>query len=282
MKHQIFISSGPWSFRYPWSLFIDPNQVHGIVGKSITRYSNKGHGGLIPQIRCYQGGYLNRFGLPNAGMESVPAFHRKLYPSWQRKFIPSLAVAPPFGRCDDIIKMLNYLILALRVTNRYEINISCPSAMHDTSELTPQFFANCAFIANDKKLILKVSHTTPPEVIEGALAAGFYIHASNSIPYVDKKGRTWGMSGNAEVFYSNHVHVRYLRQLFPTAHIIFGGGIQGPEQALKAIKNAGADDISLGSVLLRRPWIIRKIDRALRERITVDPGTESPGCLTAQ
>lgn len=257
----IYISSGPWSFHYPWKWFINPNLFTGITSKSYTRYPNKGNP-IWSSVRPIPGGgWRNRMGIPNKGMKGAAVEYHGMNRRWKDKFIPSIAIAPN-GHSDDITKTLNYFHLAIPTVLAIEINISCPSVL--SPQITEHTLREYREASPVSDLILKISQLTEISLIQAAVNLNYKIHASNSLRHMGESNRPWGISGNADAFITNTRTVERIRKECPGAIIIAGGGIVKVEDAEYYLNISGANAVSIGSVLLTKPWMANRIAHNFR------------------
>lgn len=257
MSIPVFVSSGPWAWRAPWKWFIDWHLISGCVAKTTTLKCHSGNGPLWRTVRPYQGGWINRMGLPNSGLADA----RVIYMTALSKRLPEklvLSVAAPDGSAP-LFAHLQELHTLCPIVKTFELNLSCPSAClrFDTISVDELVGMREHKMLSHFRFILKIAADTPTAMIEAGVRNGMWIHAGNS---VQKRinGQIWGLSGTPEVLEENLKLVKQIRHEFPDVFIIAGGGIQSIQDGEK-YANAGANALSVGSVLLKRPWAANRI-----------------------
>lgn len=273
----LFLSSGPWAWKFPWKCFINWNDFDYIVLKTHTLTAHEGNGPLYKTLRLEGKGVRNRMGLKNGGVWEAERIYKSLPKFKQHKTIVSLATGPK-DLWSSPVEFLHMFQSVSPAPPMFELNLSCPS-VSNTGELprnyspdwktTPdpwqRLFDGCVYMSQSP-LLLKVAVDTSLSLIERALGAGVTgIVASNSHPFWDKDGLKWGLSG-PYVLPRNLDYVHLLRRNFPKARIIAGGGIYRVEDAFRYL-DAGAGSLALGSIFLRSPLKGRAIARKLREQL---------------
>ena len=213
----------------PFGRYINVDWATPVKGTYTLHYRK----GLIKQIittlRPYRGGWVNRIGLRNCGIENVADFDRSA--------IYSLAAIER----GDWFHIFNHL--KGKVDN-VELNIGCPNV--DKPPIPD--WALHMFAGHFPFISLKV----PPgqssvDYISHAYACGIRtVHICNTVPVPQG-----GLSGRAIKPYSL-VMIEKVKDKHPNIEVIGGGGIYTLED-LQDYINAGADRFSLATVWFK-PW----------------------------
>lgn len=304
-----FLGDGWWWHRF---LFLLPGfNTEGacIIGKTMTLDPRKGN---MPLTENYQpreifprcivikrkyASVLNAVGLSSPGAAEL--FR---HPCWMRvrpPFVYSFMATGEDGeeRLEEIRGLV--AIMKSRAPIRgdgvaLEINISCPSAGHNTCEFMGEVMDIFRGINALKRagivstVFLKINVLMPIEIILDVQESGLCdaIDCSNTIPFgalpeeipwtkifgsktspLSKLGGG-GLSGK----YLLPIVADWIERARDNGvrmPIIAGGGILRSEDVL-VMKQAGADAISIGSVLMLKPWnvksIIREAQKVFREK----------------
>lgn len=236
---------------------------------------------VIPRFR--QGVVLNSLGLPGPGVRALLARGE-----WQRRrdafFLSFMAVEPTLearrAEVHEFVETLgNELPRFASQRVGLQVNYSCPNVEHseDLQEIADHI---SSYRRLGIPLMLKLSVTTPPEfgVKVAAIDGCDALCVSNTIPWgqlrdeidwrslygetsplADRRGG--GLSG-APLLPLVARWIRQARAAGLTKPINGGGGILKPGD-VDVMKDAGADSIFLGSIVMLRPWNVgRTVRRA--------------------
>src|ERR1019366_2202583 len=215
----------------PFGNWIDSKKFTSVLGS----FTWKARPGLLKHalktFRPYEGGWINKIGLRNKGIRSIPYF--------EDRFIYSVV-----GLEDDDWERILYYIPP---NTNVEVNLGCPN-VHEYG-IPPSIMKDYCTKFN---VIAKLS---PDENIKETAAmcieAGVQkLHVSNTLSDPNGKG---GISGR-RLFRMNLDNVYVLSQKYP-GKIIAGGGIYD-KHVLRAYEWAGATNFSLSTVWLT-PWRVR-------------------------
>ncbi len=197
------------------------------------------------------GAWVNRLGLPNPGIDAA------LTPEARRKLAGRLLSVHGFT-LDDWLALFERVGELERSEGPVgvELNVSCPNVRDDPPAYAAIFRAAC------ERMPFPVVVKLPPVAYERAAAealeAGIStLHACNTLPVV--RG---GLSGKPLMSVSLRV-VEGLRERYPEARLIGGGGITGHED-VELYRRAGADHFAVASALFF-PWRIRRFRRLARK-----------------
>lgn len=212
--------------------------------------------------------WKNRIGLKNPGIRSLTKYQVRCgYTDDHVGFVPKDGLdlstkiisiygwnMEEWGNLISVCKDLKPLGI--------EINASCPN-VHKPP------FSNSLFakaLQANAEVVVKLPPVGFQKIAAMAWAEGVRtFHATNTLP--TPKG---GLSGKALLPVALEA-VRQLRETYPTATIIGGGGVTTLEDALE-FKAKGANRVAVGSVLFT-PWrwgAVRKIAAALEQAKTVE------------
>ena len=202
--------------------------------------------------------WKNRIGLKNPGIRSLVA-------------LPSFSYTPNIKVSDKIISIYGWdmgeWVNLLQVCRDFkplavEINASCPN-VHKPPFSGELFRLGVQYGLN---LIVKLPPVGFQKIAAMAWAEGVRtFHATNTLP--TPKG---GLSGKALLPVALEA-VRQLREAYPEAKIIGGGGITTLEDA-QEFRARGANHVAVGSVLFS-PWRwreVRKIAGAMTQATTLE------------
>lgn len=183
---------------------------------------------VLRTLRPYPGGWVNRLGLPNPGIDAAPP------PG------PGLAVSlHGFGH-EDWTRLIS---AAARLGwHNVELNLSCPNV--DAAGVDEATHAAEIALALGLNVTAKLGPVKPMDFAEPLWRSGVRsFHLCNTIP--TPRG---GVSGAALKPFSLWA-VEEARKRFPAAHIVGGGGVYSAGDA-KDYFAAGADAVAVGSALL--------------------------------
>ncbi len=221
-------------------------------------YTLKFRGGLIKRVlrilltlrySFKQGGWINKLGLPNPGIE---AGIKKI------SFDDILSIAEIDS--GDFVKLLKII----PKNQSLEINLSCPNINKKGNNewADAKLFINKKGELNRKYCIAKISPLTTLEELKFLIdVAGFtQIHCCNTLPV--SQG---GLSGGKLKPYVIKL-IKLIRQNWgDSVEIIAGGGISSCED-IQSYVYASADHVSLGTICFM-PWKVNNIINNLKNII---------------
>ena len=164
-----------------------------------------------------------------------------------------------------------------------QINISCPNTDHELELYIEEVFGWVQSLRMiGIPLTVKISCLTPPEVVVRLAEVFDAIFAINTLPFneltpKEREKYFYNAKESPLMKYQDEFEVKgaggvsgevllerglaYLRELKErgiSIPIVYGGGILKPED-VDAAKATGADAISLGSIIMTKPWNLRKV-----------------------
>lgn len=242
---------------------------------------------------------LNAVGLTNRGAKMLFALDK-----WQTMAHPFFLSFAPQGanaeeRHRDTVKFVE---IAAREIPRFhaqvglQLNITCPNTGDDVSEANAEALVDEAMImltalmALGIPIVVKLNALMPPEkaaeIGEHSACAG--ITVSNALPWASlpalgiDRVRLFGsdisplaefggggLSG-APLFPIVERWVRGVRNAGFRKHLNAGGGIMRPIHPW-ILQGAGANSVSIGSMLFLRPWRVKKTIDAAHAAFSWDP-----------
>ncbi|HTK60225.1 MAG TPA: HisA/HisF-related TIM barrel protein [Candidatus Baltobacteraceae bacterium] len=292
-----FFGEGYWYHRWlkPFGLSFKGSTF---VAKTTTLAPRKGNmemrsDGFKPKrflpdcivVKRREGVALNAVGLSGPGAEALFADGR-----WQKRKEPFFLSFMAVG--DTIAKRLDELNGFMRLFEKHraefrasvglQINLSCPNAGHDFSELEHEGVMMLAHAASLRvPLVPKFSVVTPPEVVARIARhqACDAVCVSNTIPWgrvdADLRKKLFGSLESPLAKYGGgglsgaplfpivmDWVVKALNAGFPKP-INVGGGILAPIDAIELLE-MGAASVFVGSAAFLRPTRVRSIIRAAR------------------
>jgi dihydroorotate dehydrogenase len=190
---------------------------------------------VFKTLRPYPGGWINKLGLPNPGIEAAPRPTKNsvlsLYGFDCQDWHDLICKAYSMG-WEDV-----------------ELNLSCPNV--NLSNITEAIWAAKYAKYYGMNVIAKLGPVKPMQFVVPLVLAGVTkFHLCNTIPTPNG-----GISGAALKPFSLWA-VEEVRKHYPLAHIIGGGGINN-EQDIKDYISAGANDVAIGGGLMN-PFTARK------------------------
>ena len=189
----------------------------------------------LRSLRPVRGGWINQIGFRNPGIRSITSFDSHC--------IYSISVIEPG----------EWLLLYSHIPDyvNLELNLSCPNINKDGT-LPPGISLPMLekFLAKFPNLIVN-TRPEPNTNIEDMIRIGLKtVHMSNTI--AAKKG---GISGT-QLKKINLPFIEKAREMDIT--IIAGGGIYTREDVMD-YRNAGADDFSISTAWITKPWNVKEI-----------------------
>ena len=189
----------------------------------------------LRSFRPVRGGWINQIGFRNPGIRSITTFNPHC--------IYSISVIEPG----------EWLLLYSHIPDyvNLELNLSCPNINKDGSP-PPGISLSMLekFLTKFPNLIVK-TRPEPWTGIEDMIRIGLKtVHMSNTI--TAKKG---GISGS-QLKKINLPLIEKAREMDIT--IIAGGGIYTREDVMD-YRNAGADDFSISTAWMTKPWNVKEI-----------------------
>lgn len=229
---------------------------------------------------------LNAVGLTNRGAKMLFAIGK-----WQTMTSPFFLSFAPQGetmedRCRDTV---NFAEIAVRELPKFharvglQLNVTCPNTGEDVTRGAACALASEAILLLTAltrlniPIVVKLNALMPPElaVAIGKCPTCSGITVSNALPWASLPGLGidrvklfgsetsplaefggGGLSG-APLFPIVERWVREVRAAGFTKHVNAGGGVMHPRHP-QLLKAAGANSISIGSMLFLRPWRVEK------------------------
>lgn len=197
--------------------------------------------GLLEQIlktlrySFVYGGWTNKIGLRNKGVQWAVDQYKS-----SEDVVVSLAIM----NTDEIPQFLEIVPDSMHI----ELNVSCPNTEEALVHTQLQGFLNPA----RQWCSIKLSPHTPTKLIDAYYEQGFrQFHCCNTLPVNEG-----GLSGLRLLPYTSYL-VDYIRQKYPDADIVAGGGVRSMTTVHHYTKK-GANFISVSSLLfnpLRFGWL---------------------------
>ena len=221
----------------PFGNYILTDKTISIKG-SYTLYPRHGLLSRIIKTLRYSrinNGWINQIGLRNPGVDyAIQDFHKRQM---------NLVYNPKNANVIYSVAILNQneipiLVHKIPVMMNLELNISCPNVKSNKIVTGIEQFIN----PKRRWCILKLAPTIDTKEIDQFYQKGFrQFHCSNTI-----KTESGGLSGPSLRPYTTHL-VKYIREKYPDAVIIAGGGIQNQDD-INNYRNVGADHFSISTV----------------------------------
>lgn len=240
--HQVVISA-------PFGNYINYPKATSTIGT----YTLHHRGGVLKRLwRCAltlrplwrAGGWVNKLGLPNPGVESLKGHYTKLNP---RPFDDKIVSVHGFDRQEW--RDLAYAMVSHRAPT-VELNLSCPNVGHThyLKEIFMKEIEECVSILlrNNVHVIAKL----PPvkwDIMAKSLVTNMGVttfHCCNTIPTPNG-----GVSGKALKNYSLWA-VEDLREKYGDQVRLIGGGGVTSESDISDYIKAGANHVAIGSAFL--------------------------------
>lgn len=184
------------------------------------------------------GGWVNKLGLPNPGIESLPPGHPV---SDKIISIHGFDTTEWYELADKVARWFEPAAV--------ELNVSCPnvtdSSCSDWTRVFREIKAKFKEAENNTPLIVKLPPVNYRVLVDAAIEASiFRFHACNTLPC--KRG---GMSGPILRQFVTEI-IKYIKtELTSPDMIVAGGGIQSVDDARRYI-DIGASHVAVGSALL--------------------------------
>lgn len=224
----------------PFGNYLNFSNFYSIKG-SFTLHPREG---LLSQIiktlrySIVHQGWINKIGLRNPGIDYALEKYGSDSVS-KKKNIISIALLEK----DDISKFLKKIPNDVNL----EINVSCPNAEKKMIDEEIHKFLN----PKREWCIIKVSPVISKNKLDLYYENGFrQFHMSNTLPT-----ENGGLSGKVLMKY-NKENISYLRNKYPNAVIIGGGGIESKQDAM-LYRYFGANHVSI-STLCFNPYKFAK------------------------
>lgn len=203
------------------------------------------------------GGWTNKLGLPNPGLEHLRRLALKMPDSWSDERIVSVHGfnAEEWRELLSAAASLGFMAV--------EINVSCPNVGH--LSVPESLFGSAIKLFGPASVIVKVPPVSYWPTFELAYDSGVRIfHATNTLPV-----SSGGLSGKSLKRVSLDV-VKRIKDARPDTQVIGGGGITTPED-VHDYKRAGASAFAVASAFLnpirsmRRESFLAELERAAEE-----------------
>jgi dihydroorotate dehydrogenase len=232
-----------------------------------------------------KGAMLNAVGLSNKGIDFLLNDGR-----WQQRTEPFMISIMPVGdkpeerRCEVKKMVAKIRSQKFNAPVAIQLNISCPNTGHDIKELEKEVMGYMEEMGKQiYPVVVKVNPLFPIElakqISEHLACAGLspsntlaFGDAPNTIPWkklfgtsdpgkspLKKRGFGAGGFSGRYLLPLELEWIRKAREAGITCHINCGSCFS-PKDVRKAYQ-AGADSISLGTVALHRPWMVRSVIR---------------------
>ncbi len=277
----VILASGVSGYSDELIPFLDPNSVGAITTKTITLQPREGN--PPPRIIEVPGGIINSIGLANMG---VAAFIKEKLASLLK--LPMKKIVSIGGAKEEEFPLLARMLSEFRGIDFLELNLSCPNLKKQ--KLFAQEPETCLKIIKNTKrvspfpLIAKLSPQVT-DIKEVALACeeggADALNLINSLPvlcyYAAGKKLRGGLSGPP----LKPLSLRLIEETrkVTSLPLIGTGGIYAGKDIIDYFL-AGANCVSLGSVLLLEPSAPARIAKELKE-ILASSGYDSLSCFSS-
>ena len=268
LKNPVIPASGTCWYGQEIARNYDLNKLGSLVIKSTTSQPRKGN--PAPRARETSAGWLNAYGLNNAGVDNV--VQEKL--PWLAQNYPELPViASAAGFSEEEYEAVAAKLGTSPYVSAMELNVSCPNVKHGglamgtDPELLERLTRRCVAVSNVPvyvKLTPNITDIVPlaKAAINGGAAGLTMINTLTGMA-IDLKTRkpklanvTGGLSGAA----LKPIALRMIHQVrqFSNIPIIGVGGIETPEDVLEFMM-AGANAVEVGAASFHDPLACPKI-----------------------
>lgn len=268
LKNPVIPASGTCWYGQEIARNYDLNKLGSLVIKSTTSQPRKGN--LAPRACETSAGWLNAYGLNNAGVDNV--VQEKL--PWLAQNYPELPViASAAGFSEEEYEAVAAKLGTSPYVSAMELNVSCPNVKHGglamgtDPELLERLTRRCVAVSNVPvyvKLTPNITDIVPlaKAAINGGAAGLTMINTLTGMA-IDLKTRkpklanvTGGLSGAA----LKPIALRMIHQVrqFSNIPIIGVGGVETPEDVLEFMM-AGANAVEVGAASFHDPLACPKI-----------------------
>lgn len=268
LKNPVIPASGTCWYGQEIARNYDLNKLGSLVIKSTTSQPRKGN--PVPRACETSAGWLNAYGLNNAGVDNV--VQEKL--PWLAQNYPELPViASAAGFSEEEYEAVAAKLGTSPYVSAMELNVSCPNVKHGglamgtDPELLERLTRRCVAVSNVPvyvKLTPNITDIVPlaKAAINGGAAGLTMINTLTGMA-IDLKTRkpklanvTGGLSGAA----LKPIALRMIHQVrqFSNIPIIGVGGIETPEDVLEFMM-AGANAVEVGAASFHDPLACPKI-----------------------
>lgn len=268
LKNPVIPASGTCWYGQEIARNYDLNKLGSLVIKSTTSQPRKGN--PAPRARETSAGWLNAYGLNNAGVDNV--VQEKL--PWLAQNYPELPViASAAGFSEEEYEAVAAKLGTSPYVSAMELNVSCPNVKHGglamgtDPELLERLTRRCVAVSNVPvyvKLTPNITDIVPlaKAAINGGAAGLTMINTLTGMA-IDLKTRkpklanvTGGLSGAA----LKPIALRMIHQVrqFSNIPIIGVGGVETPEDVLEFMM-AGANAVEVGAASFHDPLACPKI-----------------------
>jgi dihydroorotate dehydrogenase len=231
----------------PFGNYIQPEGATATLGTFTLKPRPGRAWAILSRIRAYpsMGGYVNKIGLRNPGIESLAD-----------EYLGEKIVSIHGFSTDDWLE----LIAALRKFSpeAVELNFSCPNVTDDPVDYYTVIMAAKKMKVDGLEVIVKLPPVDFEKIVRQSMSAGvLFFHACNTLPMPNG-----GMSGRPLKRFSVHV-IRHLRKMLGEDCEIIGGGGVFCVDDIRDYYCAGADHVAVGSALLN-PWRALTVSKLVR------------------
>ena len=268
LKNPVIPASGTCWYGQEIARNYDLNKLGSLVIKSTTKNPRKGN--PAPRACETSAGWLNAYGLNNAGVDNV--VQEKL--PWLAQNYPELPViASAAGFSEEEYEEVAAKLGTSPYVSAMELNVSCPNVKHGglamgtDPELLERLTRRCVAVSNVPvyvKLTPNITDIVPlaKAAINGGAAGLTMINTLTGMA-IDLKTRkpklanvTGGLSGAA----LKPIALRMIHQVreFSNIPIIGVGGVESPEDVLEFMM-AGANAVEVGAASFHDPLACPKI-----------------------
>lgn len=276
LKNPVLTASGTCGYADELADFLNPNQLGGVITKSITLAPRKGN--PIPRIIETDAGMLNAIGLANIGLEQ---FLTEKVPILEK--LSTVVFVNVAGQTID-----DYVAVAERLAKEnaiagLELNISCPNvkqggitfgtdpaAVHEITKEVKAVCANKPLIVKLTPMVSDICATAAAAIDGGADALSLVNTFTAMVIDIDTRrpvlaNRTGGLSGPAikpiAVYLVHRVYSQVAK--FAGIPVLGGGGIRCAADAIEFII-AGATAVFVGTATFIQPDCALRIVDGIR------------------
>lgn len=205
------------------------------------------------RYRPSMGGWTNKLGLPNPGIEHLVELDRTKSSDWIATRIVSLHGFTS-EEWTEIVRRVRQMQprndMTLLPFLAYELNVSCPNVGH--LSVPSDLFEKAVEVLGADRVIVKLPPVSYWETFELAFESGVRtFHATNTLPTP-----VGGLAGPTLKRISLDV-VKRIKDARPEITVIGGGGITAPADVVE-YKKAGASHFAVASALLNPIRLLRR------------------------